>query len=387
LINQDQMEEWIREVEERPQSGAVIVRFIIQRLKALTERNEELLAENIELRSGRRVEEYERRIANLEYQLELLRRQFGGEMPSGAALGAAVNTLSFLVYNPKGQVLRATVPLDEIGAGTVVAHFQDQQALQSGGPARLLVTHEHEELVLVFDSGRVKAIPTDQIPIHSPHALDWQDAFFAEPHAGEQLVTAFAVGKMGLFDYVLQISRRGCVKRMMRSSFEQHLAKSYIGAGIKQPPDKTCCLALSGKDGLLILATHEGFILAQEVQNLSYTIEEALKLSATDYLVSAFVLGQKPALLIVTHNGKVIHREKNWLEPAASSKSRGQAVFSQSRRDAGVRVIGAAAVDESDWAAALHLDGKISVHPAADLFAEGSIVTASELVEFTAFTK
>ena len=386
MINQDQMDEWLREVEDRPLSGAVIVRFVIQRLKALTERNEELLAENIALRSGRRVEEYERRIANLEYQLDLLRRQFGGELPAGVPMSAMLKSLSILLYNLKGQVLRAVVPLDDLKSGALPARFVDEQALQSGGPVRLLVTHQHEELVCVFDSGRVKAVPVDAITPVPSGPLDWKNAYLAEPHAGEQLVAIFVVGKMGLFDYILQTSRRGCVKRMMRSSFEQHLSKNYIGAGIKQPPDKTCSLTLAGKEDIFVIATREGFVLAQEVANLSYTIEESMKLSATDYLVSAFVLGSKPSLLMVTHTGKTIHREKNWLELAASSKSRGQAIFSQSRREAGTRVVGAAALEEQDWGAALHLDGRISIHRAADLFAEGNIATASELVEFTTFS-
>jgi DNA gyrase/topoisomerase IV subunit A len=386
LISQDQMEEWVHEVEERPHSGAVIVRFVIQRLKALTERNEELLEENIALRSGKRVEEYERRIANLEYQLDLLRRQFGGENPSAAVLNAAVKTISFLIYTPQGQVLRAAVPLESLQSGEVVAQFEASQDLAAGGPARLLVTHEHEELVYVFDSGRVAAVPVDRVAASPASALDWKNASQADPRAGEQLAAVFATGKMGLYDYVLQTSRRGCVKRMIRSSFEQHLSKSFIGAGIKQPPDKTVSLTLAGKEDYFVIATREGFMLVQEVNNLSYTIEESLKLSATDYLVSSFVVGQKPSLLMVTSSGKTIHRETGWLEPAASNKSRGQAVFSAQRREAGTRLAGAAALDENDWAAALHHDGKISVHQAADLFAEGSIATGSEVIEFTAFS-
>ncbi len=53
LINLDQIEEWIREVENRPSSAALIIRYIASRLKELSSRNEELLSENIELRTGR----------------------------------------------------------------------------------------------------------------------------------------------------------------------------------------------------------------------------------------------------------------------------------------------------------------------------------------------
>lgn len=386
MISQDQIDEWIREVEERPQSGSLVVRLIAMRLKTLTERNEELLAENIELRSGARVEDYERKIANLEYQLNLLRRQFGGDLPMGSPTAAQVDQLSILVYNTEGKVLRAVVPVDSLAHGTQPVRFMHQQTLRADGQVRIVVTHQHEEVVFVFDSGRTSTLAVDQINECPPFEFDWQSAYSTDPHAGEQLVAAYPIGKMALYDYILQTSRRGCTKRMMRSSFEQHLAKNYIGTGIKQPPDKTFALTLSNKNDLLVIVTHEGYGSVQGVEELSFTIEEMLKLSATDYLVSAFVLGQKPSILIVTNQGKTIHRERGWLEPAASNKSRGQAVFSNSRRDAGTRVVGAAALDQDDWGAVLHANGMVSVHRAADLFAEGSIPTDCELVDFAAFT-
>jgi hypothetical protein len=64
MINPDQIEEWIHEVEQRPSSAGLIIEYISRRLRDLTARNEELLAENISLRMGKKVEEYESRIAN-----------------------------------------------------------------------------------------------------------------------------------------------------------------------------------------------------------------------------------------------------------------------------------------------------------------------------------
>src|SRR5574339_394391 len=70
-------DEWMKEAEERPESAVTIVRLIARRLRELNERDEELLAENIALQNGTRVEEYQKRIAHLEYQLDLLKRRFG----------------------------------------------------------------------------------------------------------------------------------------------------------------------------------------------------------------------------------------------------------------------------------------------------------------------
>ena len=111
MITPDKISEWLKEVEERPSSGSIIIQYIANRLSDLTARNEELLAENIELRSGRKVEEYESRITNLEYQLDLLKRQFGGQLPANAQ---PVETSSLLVYTPQGQVLRVELDPAEL---------------------------------------------------------------------------------------------------------------------------------------------------------------------------------------------------------------------------------------------------------------------------------
>ncbi|HKI53907.1 MAG TPA: hypothetical protein VJ987_07260, partial [Anaerolineales bacterium] len=71
------IDEWMKEAEEQPASAIAIVKLVANRLRQLTERNEELLAENIALENGTRVEEYQKQIAHLEYQLDLLKRRFG----------------------------------------------------------------------------------------------------------------------------------------------------------------------------------------------------------------------------------------------------------------------------------------------------------------------
>ncbi|MBI3169827.1 MAG: hypothetical protein HYZ22_15195 [Chloroflexi bacterium] len=54
------IDEWMKEVEDRPESAVTIVRLVVRRLRELSERNEELLAENIALQHGTRVEEYQK---------------------------------------------------------------------------------------------------------------------------------------------------------------------------------------------------------------------------------------------------------------------------------------------------------------------------------------
>lgn len=389
MITQNQVDEWLQEVEQRPSSAALIIEYITKRIRNLASRNEELLAENIELRSGRKVEEYESRIANLEYQLDLLKRQFNGDIDH-LAPAAQVETISFLIYNPKGQVLRLEQPVQALSSGITLNKIDDVSA---GGPVRLLVTHLYEELLCVFDSGRTIAVPVNELPITNPQEpLTWSQAYLAEPRGGEELATILPIARMSLFDYCIQTSRRGCAKKMMKSSFESHVSKNFVGAGIKSKPDKTCDLVFTGKDDVLLLSSREGFIIALGVSQLPYTIEEVFKIGPTDYIVSSIILGKKPSLIIVTQNGKVVHRDVGWIEQANSFKSRGQAVYSQSRRETGTRVAGTAVVAAEDWAVSLADDGLLRLHSAADLISAGTLFSGQaaderqpQILEFTTF--
>src|SRR5215216_7068072 len=103
------IDEWMKEAEARPQSAVMIVKLVAKRLHELTERNEELLTENIALQNGTRVEEYQKRIAHLEYQLDLLKRRFSAdqslltELPTNSV---ETSTVSLLVYNTYGRIFR-----------------------------------------------------------------------------------------------------------------------------------------------------------------------------------------------------------------------------------------------------------------------------------------
>lgn len=383
MITPEKIEDWIHEVEARPESAALILRFVANRLTELAIRNEELLAENIELRSGRKAEEYENRIASLEYQLDLLKRQFGSGAPLAAA-APAVETTSLLIYTAQGQVLRVEFRPDELASDSTVARFRGPAA-PAGQTLRMFAASSQEELLFVFDSGRTVTMPAERIPAaanaaaaaNAPAAanaaiLDWQQAFLEEPRGGEELVTIVPVATMSLYEFCIQASRRGFVKKLRETVFETHIANHYIGTGVKSQPDKTCSLTFCGKDDQLVLASKEGFLTPLAVNALPFAIEQGARLGQSDHIVTAFVKGQKPSLLVITQNGKAIHREAGWLETATSFKSKGQAVFSKEKRLAGVQVVAAAAVDEDDWGLALDSTGQVLAYRIADLFSAGS---------------
>ena len=376
MISPDKIDEWIREVEERPASAELIIRYIANRLSELASREEELAAENIELLSGRKVEEYESRIASLEYQLELLKRQLGGEviLPSEVPTKPPVQeTISIVLYNPLGQVLRLEMPPAEVVSSPSVANMIGE-VCPDGAVPTVLVTRltGRAAVYLRFSGGRW------HIQHHCCHypmqlTLDGDGAFFQEPRIKEELAAIQPIAKMPLYDMCIQASRKGYVKKIKMSSFTSHLAEDYIGTGVKVPADKTCGLTFANKDDLFVLVSQEGYIFSMQPEHLPTAIEEVIRLGITDHIVSAFLVNREPSILFITQNGKAVHREASWLEPANSFKSKGQPILSKERREAGIRIVGAAPVDETDWGVFLQTDGALNAYMVKDLLETGRV--------------
>jgi DNA gyrase/topoisomerase IV subunit A len=388
LISPDKIDEWIHEVEERPSSAELIIRYIANRLSELASRDEELVAQNIELLNGRKVADYENRIASLEYQLELLKRQLGGEavlpteVPSRTPIQEMINVL---LYTPLGQVLRLEMDPTGLVPAQTIARTAGELTPDGMQPS-VLATSSQEELLLIFDSGRTVRLPVTQLPTSDAEQLDWQQAFVEEARIKEELAVIQPIAKMPLFETCIQASRRGYVKKMKTSFFTTHLEEDYIGSGVKLRADKTCGLTFANKGDLFVMVSQEGYIFSMQAERLPVAIEEVIHLGITDHIVSIFVAGRKPSILFITQNGKAVQRDTSWLEPASSFKSKGQAILSKERREAGTRIVGAAPVDEADWGVFLHMDGTLSVHNLNDLMAKGSVVTEQTTTPILSFS-
>jgi hypothetical protein len=376
LISPDKIDEWIHEVEERPASAELIIRYIANRLSELTSRDEELAAQNIELLSGRKVEEYENRIASLEYQLELLKRQLGGEVILPSEMPAAKplqETLNLLLYNPLGQVLNLEMHLADIESQQNVARLSGEVSPQ-GMPPSVLSTRAQEELLFIFDSGRTVRRPVTQLPVMEANQLGWNQAFIEEPRIKEELALIQPIGSMPLYESCIQASRRGYVKKMRTSFFTSHLEEDYIGSGVKLRADKTCGLTFANGDDLFVMVSQEGYIFSMQVDRLPAAIEQVIQLGVSDHIVSAFVIGQKTSILFITQDGKAVHRQVSWLEQANSFKTKGQSILSKERRQRGTRLVAAAAVEEADWGVFLQADGLLRFYKLEDLLSAGSLV-------------
>lgn len=389
MITPEKIEEWLREVEQRPESAPLIIQFIANRLRDLAAWNETLRAENIALISGNRVEEYEQRIAHLEYQLDLLKRQVGIKESPGseqASIQAApAGSISLLIYDRLGRALRVAIRPASLEDGIVLGHLQGM--FQDDEPARLLAVPNSEELLFVFSFGRVATFAVEELErVLKDGVWEWEQTPVPEARRSkEELACLTPIARLALSEFFVQLSRRGYVKKVITSMAASILSQRYIGAGTVLPADKIFEMVLCNKESRIVLVSHEGHLLCLEAGRLPFSVEEAMRLEPTDHLVAALTMAEGKTLLVMTQIGKVVAVDDADLQVASTLKTKGQAVFSSQRRASGVRVVAAAAVDDRDWAVALHSDGQISLHAVSALLGQGTLPVHGELLGFTTF--
>jgi len=370
------IDEWMKEAESRPESAVTIVRLIARRLRELTGRNEELLAENIALQNGTRVEEYQKRIAHLEYQLDLLKRRFGNDEILSAEIPtktAETATLDLLVYNIYGRIFRIELDPSSQALGRI-----SDNALPNSEQPRLLAIPANEEVLLLFTSGRVSTHAVSGIPsVDCGGAWSWDQAALPdEPRSGEFLAGIMPISQLPLSDFFVQVSRRGCVKKTMTSLAQSILGNHYLGKNTLQKSDQPFDVSLCQKKEHFAFVTLEGRLLGLDVDELSYSAEERMRMTATDYVIASFVPHLDKSLLFVTQTGKVIQREHDSLELSRSPLAKGQALIPPARLEQGVRFIGAASVRDEDRIVALDATGSLSVHVVETMTGTGSIEAA-----------
>ncbi len=392
VFTPEKIDEWLAEVEQRPNSAPTIIQFIANRLNDLDEWNEQLRAENTSLRSKERVQEYERQIAHLQYQLDLIKRQHGGQLPQSEGLVTdevvdEIQMLNVLIYTLDGRLLRIEVDPADLEDGRTIGNLRGTPIPEE--VPRLLAVPANEELLFLFSSGRIATTPVDKLPISTNDPFEWESASIPyAPQAGDELACLAPISRLALSDYFVQTSRRGFLKKIRTALAPSIMENQYIGMGTKTSNDQPFDLALSVKGEHIILVSKHGYLRYVPVEVSPSAIVEAMKVKHADYLVAAFIMPPDKSLLVMTQLGKAIQRTGDSLGLVTDLGRVGKTLYTKARREAGVRVVGAAAVAESDWGLALHSNGSLSIHAIAQIFANGTIPvpTGGELSAFAAFS-
>ena len=151
------------------------------------------------------------------------------------------------------------------------------------------------------------------------------------------------------------------------------LSNHYLGKGALQKSDQPFDLTLCSKQDRFAFVTLEGKLIGVDVNELPYSAEERIKLTASDYVIASFTPHTEETMLFITQTGKVLQRESSSLELSKSPLAKGQALISPTRLAQGVRFIGAASVRPEDRIAVLDAKGGISVHTTETMIGAGSI--------------
>lgn len=357
MITPGKIDEWLREVEERPESAALIIRYITNRLKDLSERNDALQNENIALVTEKKIEQYQERIIRLEYQLELLKRHV-----TQGDVSQMNERRSLLVFSRLGGVARRQIDLlNDFVPGQVLTVLQDAALFEE--QARLAVVGEADELLILFNSGRTQRLPVADVALSSADAISWRAAQQIERRGSETIANILPIGRMALSDYAVQVSRKGCLKKVTGKYFQSYVAKDNIGTGVKAATDETFGVVLCGAGETLVLVSREGELMALNTDHAPVAIQEMFKLGATDHVVSAFVLNSGKEIALVNSEGAVYRYLPGWLGEGAPEQPIKRALFSKLKRAEGLRVVSACAAVKTDWGLVLTGDGRIISFP------------------------
>ena len=353
MLKPAKINEWIKEVEERPLMAPFIIRRISERLFELDAENEKLRGENLVLETGKKTQEYERRISDLEYQLELLKRQVqnGGEVK--------LQTASLLIYDSMGRVLVREVHAADLVSGEILATVKADLSLNPE-ELRLLVVDPSEEILFVFDTGKVLSLSAEKLPLVSGSELNQENIYQAELRSGERLIALVPVSQVPLVDHCVQISRRGLAKSFTAEYFQMFVSNRNIGTGVKSKSDRNFNLTLCNQDDIFVVVSSEGFLAAYTMDQFSVSAREVIKLAMNDFLVSSFIMREDQALAVVTRSGDIFVQAMNWLSAENATGSKRRLLLSKSKAG-GMQVVSAEAVRPGGWGFILYEDGSIRV--------------------------
>ncbi len=352
MIKPNKIQEWIQEIEERPLAAPFLVRTLSARLLELDEINESLRAENLTLRTDKKIQEYERRIADLEYQIELLKRQVQGEIK------LVTNQAYLLIYDTEGHLLIRDFSPQELASGGGFAPISQFEAPHSDD-IHMLAVEPHDELMFVMDSGRVSTQTASELPLAGDDTT-WQNTFTFDMRSGERLVTIVPITRAPFIQSVVQVSRKGAARSIKKDLFQSFLASHQVGKGVRSPADAPLGLSLCNSDEVFVVVSHSGFTGAFQPQKLSITLEEIIKLDMKDYLVSAFTIRSDQKLVIALENGDLYFQTNPWQDAQDADGSKRRLLFGSSRSSS-VRIVEAVSAAEGSWAFQLDQQGSITV--------------------------
>lgn len=297
MIRKSDVQWWLLEAKNHPESAPAIIEKLTERLEELDAENERLRDEIIRLqtqgfRPSTETTPARDEVKALKRRVETLESLLDGQESTEAWL---------VLVSEKGHAARLPLP-------------QAQQMARQGRPAlekrallnlrRLLLARPHEEMLLLTDQGRGYKVPLHKLPMLKD--ASWPEAGVQRLTADERLTVATAVGESPRFWTV--VTRRGYAQRFVRVAFERRMSQEE--PLIASPLHNDAPVAIVNGDwGDLLLVTRWGRGMRFSHRAIEGQGVVALEMERDDEVVAALSLPAETEVLIVTAGGYAIRRD------------------------------------------------------------------------------
>jgi DNA gyrase/topoisomerase IV subunit A len=294
MIRKSDVQWWVLEAKEHPESAPTIVEELARRLAELDAENERLRDEIARLQRRAPATAEGAEVSALRRRVATLQRALDGQ----ASAEPAVVFLSDRLQSARMPLSRAQRLADE---GSPVL---GRQALL-GRCCLLVLAHPHDELVLLTSQGRGLKVLLSDVP-SLVEGGDWPAGEGQRLAAGERLTVAAAVAEPPRFWTV--VTRRGYVRQFLRIDFDHRLAQRE--PLIESPFHNDGPVALvDGDRGDLLVLTRWGRGVRFPQRAIEGPGSVALELDPDDEVVAALPLPSDVQILIVTAAGYAARRD------------------------------------------------------------------------------
>jgi DNA gyrase subunit A len=307
MIRKSDVQWWVLEAKEHPESAPTIIEELAKRLAELDAENERLRDEIIGLQRRAPAIADSAEVGNLRRKVATLQRLLDGQ----ASTEPAVSFLS-------DQLNSARMPLSQVQR--LARESRPVTGIQAPlVPRHLLLARPQEELLLLTNRGRGLKMQLPDVP-SLIEGTEWAVPQGHALAAGERLTAATTVAKPPRFWTI--VTRRGYVRQFIRVSFDREVAQ---GAPVIESPfhnDEPVAI-VNGDEGDLLLLTRWGRAIRFSQRTIAGQGSSALELDPDDEVVTACVLTSDVEVLIVTAAGFAARRDTAKL--AARSRPGGTA--------------------------------------------------------------
>jgi DNA gyrase/topoisomerase IV subunit A len=293
MIRKSDVQWWVLEAKEHPESAPTIIEELAKRLVELDAENERLRDEVIGMQRRAPATADSVEVANLRRRVATLQRLLNGQASTEPAVLFFSDRLSSarMPLSQAQRLARESHPVPGVQAPLV--------------PRHMLLARPQEELLLLTNRGRGLKIQLSDVP-SLIEGNEWAVPQGYELAADERLTAATTVAKPPRFWTI--VTRRGYVRQFIRVSLDREVAQR---APVIESPfhnDEPVAI-VNGDEGDLLLLTRWGKAIRFSQRSIAGQGSTALELDADDQVAAACTLTSDVEVLILTAAGFAARRD------------------------------------------------------------------------------